>query len=222
VSVEKLLAARDILSATQRTLQLLDENIKNLQQGRRAVTLSASVSSEQRCAFFGAVDDLDKQNGILVAQRTLQGFGKTYTGTISVQEDAAFVCTNVLVAGTSRLQLDAEEIVLYPFSEDVFTIVSGGVLIALKDGNTGRNLTPGLTTRPLDKDRGAVPLSALTSVRAGLGSNNKNSFFSEFTIPRSGTIKVFLWNMSNDITPEEELDGPRIFITLLGYKVFGA
>jgi hypothetical protein len=73
----------------------------------------------------------------------------------------------------------------------------------------------------LDRDRGAVPLSFLSSFRFGLGSNFKNSIFSEFTIPRAGVVRVEAFNMAPQFFGENNLP-ERLFLTLYGYKVYGA
>jgi hypothetical protein len=210
VSIEKLLAARDLLETAKRNLQLLDAEIASIKEGRAAVRLADDMSSEHRTALFGVVDDLDGQPGVSVATGAAAGFGNPFTGTIRVQEDAAFVVERVLVTGTRPDGLNSEAI----FKESVLSL--GPIMCALKDGNTGRNLTPGLSVGPVDLDRGAVPLSVLSSFRGGLGASFKNSLFSEFVIPRAGTVKVTLWNMMPDITLS------RIHISLLGYKVYGA
>jgi hypothetical protein len=205
-NTEKLLAARDLLVSTKRTLQLVDGAIDNIKKGRVAIAPPSDMSSEHRSAWFGAVDDNDNGNGILLSAG-FAGFGNPFTGTIRIQEDAAFVCTRILVAAR------ASDTVGLNFQENVLRALPP-VMLSLKDGNTGRNLTPGLSTGPADKDRGAVPLSVLTSTRTGAGASYKNPLFSEFTIPRAGTVRVTAWNMA-------EAPATRLFISLFGYKVFG-
>lgn len=226
-NLEKLLAARDLLASTKRTLQILDDRIDVIKQGRIAIQPAADVSTEHRTAWFGAVDDNDGENGIFIgnAEATPNeqlGFNRPITGTIRVQEDAAFVVTRIMVAGTLT-RGDPEGVDrIQTFTEDPYELPE--TLVALKDGNTGRNLTPGLTVGPVDQDRGAVPLTTLSSYRKGLGSNFKNSLFSEFVIPRAGTVKVTLWNMTENLTAFDDVvwEDTRIFVTLFGYKVFGA
>lgn len=225
MSVEKLMAARDLLVSTRRTLQLVDEEIDKVKEGRIAVAAAGDVSSEHRVAWFGAVDDNDKQNGIKVfdqinGQPSPVGFENPYRGTIRVQEDAAFVCTRVLVA--TRAGVGSPQ--TYPdglfYEEPQPSFID--VLISLTDGNTGRNLTPGITVGPFDRDRGAVPLAFLSSFRPGLGSNFKNSHFSEFTIPRAGTVRVTAYNTAEQRAVFENAQPARLFLTLFGYKVYGA
>ena len=229
MSVEKLLAARDLLVSTRRTLQLVDEELARVKDGRVAVETASDVSSEHRVAWFGTIDDNDRQNGIQVYKGAFlggpespTGFGHSPRGTIRIQEDAAFVCTRIMVA--MRVGANFER---YPdgvFSESPQSSEEdsiSNVLIRLTDGNTGRNLTPGITTGPLDRDRGAVPLSFLSSFRFGLGSNFKNSIFSEFTIPRAGVVRVEAFNMAPQFFGENSLP-ERLFLTLYGYKVYGA
>ena len=229
MSVEKLLAARDLLVSTRRTLQLVDEELARVKDGRVAVETASDVSSEHRVAWFGTIDDNDRQNGIQVYKGAFlggpespTGFGHSHRGTIRIQEDAAFVCTRIMVA--MRVGANFER---YPdgvFSESPQSSEEdsiSNVLIRLTDGNTGRNLTPGITTGPLDRDRGAVPLSFLSSFRFGLGSNFKNSIFSEFTIPRAGVVRVEAFNMAPQFFGENSLP-ERLFLTLYGYKVYGA
>lgn len=231
--MEKLLAARDLLVSTRRTLQLVDDEIAKLNDSRVAVETARDVSSEHRVAWFGAVDDNDHQNGIQVFSYapgvggSPTGFGNPYRGTVRVQEDAAFVCTRVMVAMRASYPLGG--VVNYPDGifiespQDTGDFPLSNVLVRLLDGNTGRNLTPGLTTGPLDRDRGAVPLSALSSIRFGLGSNFKNSLFSEFTIPRAGTVRVEAFNMAPQ-TPDffDAVPPQRLYLSLFGYKVYGA
>jgi hypothetical protein len=161
---ENILAARELLTATKRTLQVLDEQIVVLQNGRVAVSTADDVSSEHRFAMFGAVDSLDGDNGIdLGSGDAVDGFGfqNPKRGIIRIQEDAAFVCTNILVA-----------------------------------------------------------IGATEETEDSLGSNVKNKLFSEFTIPRAGAVRaevynMGIWNGENDYTM-------RAFVSLVGYKVFGA
>lgn len=219
--IEKLLAARDLLVSTRRTLQLVDEELAHVKEGRVAVETARDVSSEHRVAWFGVTDDNDHQNGIKINVNTGGYFGDPYRGTVRVQEDAAFVCTQIMVA---RRQADPYSLGLGPFTEvpqDAIGAREADILIRLVDGNTGRNLTPGISTGPYDRDRGVVPLSFLSSIRFGLGSNFKNKLFSEFTIPRAGTVRVEAYNMVSDITLEEPLPG-RLYLSLFGYKVYGA
>ena len=95
MSVEKLLAARDLLVSTRRTLQLVDDELSKVKEGRVAVETASDVSSEHRVAWFGATDDNDRQNGIAVFTYSFEnggsptGFGNPYRGTIRTQEDAA-------------------------------------------------------------------------------------------------------------------------------------
>jgi hypothetical protein len=229
VSVEKLLAARDLLVSTRRTLQLVDEELAKVKDGRVAVETASDVSSEHRVAWFGTVDDNDRQNGIKVyngaflgGPESPTGFGHSHRGTIRIQEDAAFVCTRIMVAmlvGANPERYPAGVFSESPQSSEEESI--SNVLIRLTDGNTGRNLTPGITTGTLDRDRGAVPLSFLSSFRFGLGSNFKNSIFSEFTIPRAGVVRVEAFNMAPQFFGENNLP-ERLFLTLYGYKVYGA
>lgn len=215
---QKVLAARELLATTKRNLQLVDEHITLLQDGRIAIEPAGDVSSEHRIAFFGAVDDTDQQNGVAfgrISDPLTQGFGNPKTGTIRIQEDAAFVCTNIFVASANFVAGGG-------FDENE----SGGdnpffnPYLRLTDGNTGRVITTGMTVGPTDLDRGVIPFTYISSIRAGLGSNVKNKLFSEFTIPRAGTVKVEVFNVAefrNSLTAS-----PRAFITLFGFKVFGA
>lgn len=210
--LEKLLAARDLLLSARHNLQMLEAEIEQLKTERRAVTLADDMSSEHRTAWFGAVDDNDGDNGIRVVGTTSQPFGQPFTGTIRVQEDAAFVVTQILVAAQRPIDVLGNE-----FMESMLLLPP--FFVALKDGSTGRNLTPGVGVAPTDNDRGAVPLSTLSSFRSGLGANYKNSLFSEFVLPRAGTVKVTLWDAAGSSDRDLEC---RVFISLLGYKVFGA
>jgi len=219
--VEKLLAARDLLVSTRRTLQLVDEELAYVKEGRVAVETAHDVSSEHRVAWFGVTDDNDHQNGIKFNVNAGGFFGDPYRGTVRVQEDAAFVCTRIMVA---RRLADPVSLGFGSFTElpqDGTGAREADLLIRLVDGNTGRNLTPGISTGPYDRDRGVVPLSFLSSIRFGLGSNFKNSLFSEFTIPRAGTVRVEIYNMVSDITLEDPLP-ERFYLSLFGYKVYGA
>lgn len=230
MSLEKIMAARDLLVSTRRTLQLVDEEIEKIKEGRIAVQTAGDVSSEHRVAWFGATDDNDRQNGILVNTynqtngSSPTGFGNPYRGTIRVQEDAAFVCTQIMVAtkvyDSSLPWTEPEGI----FSENLLDRINANIMVRLTDGNTGRNLTPGITTGPADKDRGAVPLSFLSSFRNGLGSNIKNSIFSEFTIPRAGTVRVEAYYVGSQIPSgySEFTTFTRLYLTIFGYKVYGA
>ena len=229
MSVEKLLAARDLLASTRRTLQLVDDELVKVRDGRVAVETASDVSTEHRVAWFGATDDNDRQNGIQVFDATIgspTGFDNPYRGTIRVQEDAAFVCTRVMVA--MRVNTGLEDPVEYPFGRFTENPQSNNqnphsdIFIRLVDGNTGRNLTPGISTGPFDRDRGVIPLSFLSSIRFGLGPNWKNSIFSEFTIPRAGTVRVEAYNLAPQTPPGFTTNNERLFLSLYGYKVYGA
>lgn len=211
----QLVAARELLTTTRRNIQIVDERIGTLQQGRQALAGPDDISSEHRVAFFSAVDDGDQGRGILVGPSgnpSSYGFQNPKTGIVRVQEDAAFVCTNVLVARSGattsgRFSDTPADSVLNPW-------------LRFTDANTGRNLVSGLTTGPTDLDRGAVPASYFTSSRRGLGLNVKNKLFSEFTIPRAGAVRVTVFNLGE--FPIGGASTMRVYVTLLGYKVFGA
>jgi len=220
VSVEKLLAARDLLFSTRRTLQLVDEEVAKIKEGRVAVEAARDVSSEHRVAWFGATDDNDHENGIAVSNAAT-GFGNPYRGTVRMQEDAAFVCTRIMVAvRTKATPLGQETFIETP--QDTPFFQRQNVLLRMLDGNTGRNLTPGISTGPFDRDRGAIPLSFLSSFRFGLGSNFKNSLFSEFTLPRASTVRIEAFNMVDSTNISELQVVSRLFVSLYGYKVYGA
>ena len=236
MSVEKLLAARDLLASTRRTLQLVDEELDKVKEGRVAVETASDVSTEHRVAWFGATDDSDHQNGIKVFSYSDSGggsptgFGNPYRGTVRVQEDAAFVCTRIMVAMRVSPNLSFPAGADYP--DGVFTESPQStedqpytnIVLRLVDGNTGRNLTPGISTGPFDRDRGVIPLSFLSSIRYGLGPNWKNSIFSEFTIPRAGSVRVEAYNLAPQAAPllDGKITDERLFLTLFGYKVYGA
>jgi len=216
---EKILAGRELLDTTRRNIQLLDDRIGVLQAGRQAVEAAGDVSSEHRVAFLGAVSEVDQSNGILIGaggNPLSFGFQNLKTGIIRAQEDAAFVCTNVLVALRRQMnELDGVPNAFTEAPEDRYF----SPWLRLTDVNTGRNLVSGLTTGPLDRDRGAVPAAYFSSFRQGLGSNVKNKLFSEFTVPRAGTVRVTVYNMG--VHSLGILGVMRLYITLLGYKVFG-
>ncbi len=235
----KLEAASELLFATKRNLQLVDEHIALLQQGRSAVELASDVSSEHRAMWLGARDDLDHNNGIQLGaanDAASFGFNNPKTGTIRNQEDAAFVCTDILVAiagGTTALPFSTG------FREDEYGPTNqplGGncvvnPLLRLTDGNTGRDLIAGTTTGTIiasadgvtqpnvNNDRGAIPFSYISSLRPGLGSNVKNRLFSEFTIPRAGSVKATVYNLGVWSTADSSV--VRVCVSLLGYKVYG-
>lgn len=217
----KLEAARSLLAATKRSLQIVDEHLAVLGDGRVGLRTADDVSSEHRTSWLGAVDDLDALNGIKIGLTTdAANFGlhNAKTGTIRNQEDAGFVCTDILVAlGANGTEASpflefAESVDIIPGSNNV------NCLLRLTDGNTGRSLITGMTTAPLDRDRGAVPFSYLSSIRHGLGANQKNRLFSEFTIPRAGIVRAEIFNVGIVGGSARTL---RACVTLLGYKVFG-
>jgi len=217
----KIEAARELLTATKQSLQLVGEQIAILQQGRVAVAPADDVSTEHRPSFLGALDDSDGSNGILFTTALAAfGFQNPRTGTIRNQEDAAFVCTQVLVA------LKSETSGSVAFVEDMFINGDGpdsfNPMLRLTDANTGRTLiagNAGVTGVPVpDNMYGAVPFSYISSFRPGLGSNVKNKLFSEFTIPRSGPVKVEVFNVG---LPGSAPSQYRAFVSLLGYKVYG-
>jgi hypothetical protein len=227
-NLETIAAAKELLDTTKRNLQLVDAQLARLRDGRSAVMTAHDVSSEHRPYFIGAIDDNDGLNGIALRQPPTirKGFDNPYTGTLRNQEDAAFVCTDVLVAVGEGTMVPGN---LRPFREMfedwVNTLDFDPIpYLRLTDGNTGRNLITGMTVDPLDRDRGALPFSYFTSVRPGLGSNIKNRLFSEFTIPRAGTVKAEVFDLSPGASGGVLLPAatrPRVCVTLLGFKVYG-
>ncbi len=224
----KLEAAIELLQTTKRNLQLVDEHIERLQKGKSAIEPAADVSSEHRASWLGAVDDNDQQPGILLGQFSLAtsfGFGNPKTGTIRNQEDAAFVCTAILLAVGRTPSDDSEHFEM--FSQNDTAFYSGSATrsivpyLRLTDANTGRDLVVGMTEAPKDLGRGAVPFSYLSSFRSGLGSNIKNKLFSEFTIPRAGNVKATVFNLGSRVETTPDRFG-RVCVSLLGYKVYGA
>ncbi len=227
----KLNAARDLLSATKRNLQLVEEQIGTLQEGRSAVTLASDVSTEHRVAWLGAVDVNDDQPGIDLGNLNFDefdelgnganaywgsfGFQNAKSGILRNQEDAAFVCTDIFVA----LQLTSPTV---GFSNDAILGESVNPYLRLTDGNTGRTLITGMTVGPLDKDRGAVPFSYLSSIRPWLGANVKNKLFSEFTIPRAGIVRAEVFNLGIPGFSTENPLSARAWVSLFGFKVYGA
>ncbi len=225
---QKISAARELLSSTKRYLQIVDDQIATLQDGRSGVELSDDVSTEHRVAWFGAVDDTDLGDGIVLGpnnQQASHGFGNPKTGTIRVQEDAAFVCTDILlaIAFGQNVTIEGNTVFQYlQFSEDVVNsdkTLEINPFLRLTDANTGRNLINGMSEGPLDRGRGIVPFSYLSSFRPGLGPNIKNRLFSEFTIPRAGTVKAEVFDIGSLGT--SALIG-RVCVTLFGFKVYGA
>ncbi len=227
---EKINAAVELLNATKRNIQLLDEHLEKLQSGRSAVVPADDVSSEHRSSFLGVADDLDQGSGIFLGLTSLAsnfGWENPHTGTIRNEQDAAFVCTSILctwgtVGGDDDvldrtefefiseapyryINNDTQDIFIYPF-------------LRLVDGSSGKNLITGMTEGPKDLDRGAVPFGYISGLRAGLGSNFRNALFSEFTIPRSGIVRAEVFNMG---TPEAGEVALRALVTLVGYKVYG-
>ena len=231
----------ELLASTKRKIQLVDEHIATIHGGRVAVQTADDVASEHRAAFFGAIDDGDQSPGILIgAENDVASFGfsNPKTGTVRVQEDAAFVCTDVLVAIAHAQKPTPPATPVWTFIENYFDgsglSCINNCFMRLVDKNTGRNLVNGMTQDLIvratnaatikngaDLDRGAVSLSYFPSIRPGLGSNVKNKLFSEFTIPRAGAVGVELFNLGAffDNAPVHIM---RVWITLLGYKVYGA
>ncbi len=219
----KLEAARELLEATKRSLQLVDEQIVLLQRGREGLVLADDVSSEHKTSWLGAVDDADGLNGIRVAEADMSvGIQNPKYGTIRNQEDAAFICTNIFVSLARGRVTDGVYVPFLQFTETVEDTVNLGenisCMLRLSDGNSGRSLITGMSMGPKDLDRGAVSFSALSSFRNGLGANFKNKLFSEFTIPRAGVVRVEVMNVGEEAADEVI----RACVSLFGYKVFGA
>lgn len=232
----KIEAARELLLASKRNLQLLDAQIEILQGGRVAIEPANDVSSEHRVAWLGAVDDVDELDGILmgsVSAGSTFGWDNKKTGTIRNREDAAFVCTNIFVL-SAHMSQNRESNAARQFFEDPTFEDAGSSskpfnpYLRLIDNNTGRSLITGMTTgtlatgqtsAPINNDLGAIPFSFLTSPRPGLGPNVKNKLFSEFTIPRGATVRAEIYNLGV-ISDSEDID--RCYVSLFGYKVFGA
>lgn len=231
----KLAAARDLLAATKHNLQVVDAQLAMLRNGRVPLALANDVASEHRAAWLGAVDDNPSNHasqeyenvGVWFPVDDAASFGlaNPRTATIRNQEDAAFVCTDILVASA---EVDADDNLFFSESPDL--VAAPGSLgfftfynpyLRLTDGSSGRNLITGMTVGPLDKDRGAVPFTYFTGARPGIGPHVNSRLFSEFTIPRAGTVKVEIFNLS----PKPGATtggGVRFYVTLLGYKVYGA
>lgn len=230
---QKIDAAIELLSSTRRNLNLVDEHLKALNDGRIPMETASDVSTEHRFAMFSALDANDQKPGILlgsVREAASFGFANPYNGIIRVQEDAAFVCTNIVVAVSLPTQITIEPPEeAYRFSENAGVIVddqNAQVVVPylrLRDANTGRSLITGLTEAPLDRDRGAIPFTYMASFRPGLGSNIKSQFFAEFTIPRAGVVRAEVFNMGQSPGRDSDAFGrPRAYVSLIGYKVYGA
>jgi hypothetical protein len=236
-------AAREMLGATRRALQVTNECIAKLKSGRRAVSPSDDVPSEHKVAWLGAVDEdtrfplsprgrpLPGVNfGLTTGATTAFGWNNPKRGKIRNQEDAAFVCTDILVAvglvvtttgGTPWLQM----------LEHATDFDTTTLFLRLVDGNTGRSLVgegtvygsqpPGATQAPREFDRGMISFSRFSSVRPGLGPNVKNRLFSEFPIPRAGVVDVEVYNFGGGATPTAQDAQIRAFVALLGYRVYG-
>lgn len=223
----KLVAATELLQATKRNLQLLDEHIGQLQSGRQAVVPVGDVSSEHRSSWLGALDDIDQAPGIFIGPDTVSssfGWENAKTGTIRNEQDAAFVCTGIFCTWGETLGITAVDRTKISFvSESPYVYAASTRMypfLRLIDGSSGKNLITGMTEGPKDLDRGAVPFEYVSSIRSGLGSNFKNSLFSEFTIPRSGVVRVDVFNMGIPIDGGPR--GLRALVTMFGYKVYGA
>ncbi len=220
---EQVKAAVELLTATKRNLQIVDEHIAQLRQGRPAIQAPSAVSTEHRVYWLGTSDDIDMQPGVNMGDPnavTTYGPNNPKTGTIRNQEDAAFVCTDIMVACGKKLDADTDDrkiVSLFSNSQSLVFDAPSTLVARFRDGDTGRHIVTGKPDARFGPDV-FVPLSSLSSFRVGTGSNKKNALFSEFTIPRAGTVKVDLVNLG----PDENEDGSlRIFVTLLGYKVYG-
>lgn len=221
-----IVALRELVAASRRNLQLVEHSIDALQGGRVAVEPASDVASEHKTAWFGVVDDYDGQDGVflgVIGDATQFGFVPLtqHKGLIRIQEDAAFVVTDVMVAlalGERGFPVTAED-TLYNFEEGVDNL-NVAPFLRLTDSNTGRNLITGETLGPADKDRGAVPFSYFSSMRPGLGSNVKNRLFAEFTLPRASAVRVEVFNLAPFSGGSAQFY--RAYVTLFGYKVFGA
>ncbi len=231
----QLQAARELLTTTKRNLQLVDAQLQILQGGRVGVQSADDVSSEHRAMWQGAVDANDGSNGILIGSGDLAtsfGFNNPKYGIIKNQEDAAFVCTSILVAqGFATEDSDQDVTTIVEDGDGAAGDVSLGdnYLLRLTDGNTGRSLIAGMSTGtvvagmtlpPIDLDRGVVPFSYISSFRGGRGADYKNKLFSEFTIPRAGNVRATVYNMG--VWRNDNTRIMRVYVSLLGYKVFGA
>lgn len=221
--LQQLAAARQLLGATKMSLQLVDEHIAQLEREDVPLQLASDISSEHRVWWCGAVDDLDGLDGIAIMKAGVTptaGWGNPKGGMCRNQADAAFVVTDVMIC-QQRFQADGSAVL-----QEGFDAGSNGVqdasqiYIRLTDLNTGRALITGSTVGPFDRDRGAVPLSYISSSRAGSGPTFKNSLFSEFTLPRAAVVKVELFNLAdiNAGFPDSDL---RAFVSLYGYRVLG-
>lgn len=227
----KIEVARELLTSTKRNLQIVDAHLERLNGERVPLTPAQDVSSEHRAYWIGAVDADDGMDGIRLgrAVNAETGFGHPHRGIIRNQEDAAFVCTDIMVAlGEGRVETvpgGQWPVGAYiPFTQFYENWTDRGQsfipYLRLSDGNTGRSLITGMTVGPLDRDRGAVPFSYFSSIRPGLGSNVKNRLFSEFTIPRAGVVHVDVFNLTSVNFPQGQSIG-RACVSLVGYKVWG-
>ena len=214
----------DLLTATKRDLQLVDKHISALAGRRPALDVDDDVPSEHRVAFLGVTDDNDGLRGILFsAFSDAANFGlmpnTKHTGTIRNDDDAAFVVTDVLMTAaviTNGALLFFEN----PEGPPTVSVSKTELALRLTDQASGRSLITGMTQGPQDLDRGVVPLPYLSAIRPGLGSAFKNSLFSEYTVPRGGTVRAEVFNMAT--ATAEDTDQMRVFVTLLGFKVYGA
>lgn len=234
----KIEAMRELLSATQRDLQLVDIALADLEKGRIPVLPANDVSTEHRVSWLGAVDDLDGNDGVNIGALDVAssyGFNNVKTGTIRNQEDAAFVVTDIFVAVATGAATTTP--FSFGFQEDEMLQQIAGTpsvailpMLRLRDGSSGRSLIEGNNAQINGGsglgmggalEAGFVPFSAIGAFRPGLGSVFKNALFSEFTLPRKATVKVEIVNAGvlND-EPSSALG--RVCVSLFGYKVYGA
>ncbi len=238
----KYQAARELLEASKRDLQVVELAIEEISKGRIPVVPADDVSTEHRIAWLGAVDDLDKRDGINIGALNVAssyGFNNVKTGTIYNQEYGAFVCTDILVAVATAPSATAPLFSNGFMEDEIARVTSGGGLnvgaalmpmLRLTDGSSGRALVEGNNAQlPGGSgtgmggalESGFDPFSAIGAFRPGLGAVYKNRLFAEFTLPRKATVKVEVVNAGVSVnTPPADIG--RVCVSLLGYMVYGA
>ena len=231
---------KEVLAAERRTLQLLDGQIVELE----ALLSEEDAPDAQNAAkvhpYFYGVMGSDGQPGIILndgdAQGPRTGIGNpiVFEGVAQIQEDAPFVWTHILltqnvlnsqplfasVQGMSSLQLAS--LLEVGFIDNG----SGRVLFQADRNNAvGEFLsTPFFDTlREYEADEpDRVAGSTLCRPGAYAQGHGPNAAFelpAEVVLPASGAVTVqvkpALFDLDNDLT------AVRVYVALLGYKIFG-
>jgi hypothetical protein len=242
-------AVKEMLLAEKRTMKLLDARINDLEQLIREEELPEWQAAAKRHPFFYSAIGVDGEPGIPLVDNL--DFGavddqvsqfereKIFEGLVTIQNDAPFVWTHIMTVQTVLDSFYAS------IQESSPLLTSGAALqqLGFIDNGSGRVLfqadrendvgellaAPFFDTyRNYDADEpddnfpgGGLNVAYRPGVYAqGHGPNAPFELPAETVLPMNGSVTVQAKPLIYNVT-DNDIEEQRLYVTLLGYKVFG-